>query len=68
VLIVVAPHGQATPGAPASAIVLEAPETDPDGAFAMLVGRLAAALDRGVDVGQAFRSAATQGGWERAGS
>ena len=65
-LIVVAPHGMETPFAPASAIVLEAPETDPDGAFAALVGRLAAALDRGMDVGEAFRSATEQGGWERA--
>ncbi len=65
-LIVVAPHGVATPVAPTSAIVLEAPETDPDGAFATLVGRLAAALDRGMDVGEAFRSATAQGGWERA--
>jgi hypothetical protein len=66
-LIVVAPHGVAMPVAPASAIVLEAPETDPDGAFATLVGRLAAALDRGMDVGEAFGSATAQGGWERAG-
>jgi hypothetical protein len=65
-LIVVAPHGVATPVAPVSAIVLEAPDTDPDGAFATLVGRLAAALDRGMDVGEAFRSATAQGGWERA--
>ncbi len=65
-LIVVAPHGEATPVAPASAIVLEAPETDPDGAFATMVGRLAAALDRGMDVGDAFRTATAQGGWERA--
>jgi hypothetical protein len=65
-LIVVAPHGVATPVAPVSAIVLQAPDTDPDGAFATLVGRLAAALDRGEDVGEAFRSATAQGGWERA--
>jgi hypothetical protein len=65
-LIVVAPHGMATPVTPASAVVLEAPETDPDGAFATLVGRLAAALDRGMNVGEAFRSATEQGGWERA--
>lgn len=64
-LIVIAPHGGA-PIAPASAMVLEAPEVDPDGAFAALVGRLAAALDRGEDAGEAFRSAAAQGGWERA--
>src|SRR5512140_422508 len=67
-LIVIAPHGQATSIAPASAIVLEAPEVDPDGAFAVLVGRLAAALDRGADAGEAFRSAAAEGGWERAAS
>lgn len=65
-LIVIAPPGVATPVAPASAMVLEAPEIDPDGAFAALVGRLAAALDRGEDAGEAFRSAASQGGWERA--
>jgi hypothetical protein len=65
-LIVIAPPGMATPVAPASAMVLEAPEIDPDGAFAALVGRLAAALDRGEDAGEAFRSAASQGGWERA--
>ncbi len=65
-LIVIAPPGEATPVAPASAMVLEAPEIDPDGAFAALVGRLAAALDRGEEAGEAFRSAAAQGGWERA--
>ena len=65
-LIVVAPHGIAAPVAPASAIVLEAPETDPDGTFATLVGRFAATLDRGMDVVEAFRSATAQGGWERA--
>jgi len=65
-LIVIAPPGVATPVAPASAMVLEAPEIDPDGAFAALVGRLAAALDRGEDAGEAFRLAASQGGWERA--
>ncbi len=65
-LIVIAPPGVMFPVAPASATVLEAPEIDPDGAFAALVGRLAAALDRGEDAGEAFRSAASQGGWERA--
>jgi hypothetical protein len=65
-LIVIAPHGRAAPNAPAAAIILEAPEVDPDGAFAALVGRVAAALDRGQDAGEAFRSAAAQGGWERA--
>ena len=66
ILIVIAGHGQSTPTAPPSATILEAPEADPDGAFATLVGRLAAALDRGEHGGEAFRSAAAQGGWERA--
>jgi hypothetical protein len=48
---------------PADAIVIEAPETDPDGAFAELIGTLAAALDGSVDPGQAFRDAlAAHGG------
>jgi hypothetical protein len=46
--------------------VLEAPEADPGGVFAALVGRLAAAMDRGVDAAEAFRAATAEGGWERA--
>jgi ribokinase len=65
-LVVIASRGQADPAAPGSAIVLEAPEVDPDGAFAALVGRFAAALDRGVDAAEAFRAATVEGGWERA--
>ncbi|HEY5495717.1 MAG TPA: hypothetical protein VIK16_03590 [Candidatus Limnocylindrales bacterium] len=65
-LVVIAPRGQATSTALATAIVLEAPEVDPDGAFAALVGRFAAALDRGVDAADAFRAATVEGGWERA--
>lgn len=67
-LVLVTPRGQVTTGAPGSAIVLEAPAVDPDGAFAALVGRLAAALDRGADAADAFRAAIAEGGWERAGS
>ena len=49
---------------PAEAMVLEAPATDPEGAFAALVGTLAAALDRGVDPSVAFREAMErQPGW-----
>ncbi len=66
-LVLVTPGGRATTGMPGHAIVLEAPAADPDGAFAALVGRLAAALDRGVDAADAFRTATAEGGWERAG-
>jgi hypothetical protein len=66
VLVVIAPRGQPGPAGPGSAIVLEAPIADPDGAFAALVGRFAAALDRGIDPAAAFRDATAEGGWERA--
>lgn len=66
VLLVIAPCGQVAPAEPGTAIVLEAPDVDPDGAFAALVGRFAAALDRGVNAADAFRAATVDGGWERA--
>jgi len=66
-LVLVTPPGRAATGLPGSAVILEAPVADPDGAFAALVGRLAAALDRGVDAADAFRTATAEGGWERAG-
>jgi len=40
---------------PASAVVFEAPTSDPDGAFATMLGELAAAIDRGTPVEVAFR-------------
>jgi hypothetical protein len=40
---------------PASAVVFEAPDSDPDGAFATMLGELAAAIDRGTPVEAAFR-------------
>jgi hypothetical protein len=40
---------------PASAVVFEAPGADPDGAFATMLGELAAAIDRGTPVAAAFR-------------
>jgi hypothetical protein len=40
---------------PASAVVFEAPGSDPDGAFATMLGELAAAIDRGIPVEAAFR-------------
>ena len=64
--LVVITRGGPLPRAPFGAIVLEAPEDDPAGAFAALVGRFAASLDRGVDAAEAFRTAIDEGGWERA--
>jgi pfkB family carbohydrate kinase len=40
---------------PASAVVFETPGADPDGAFATMLGELAAAIDRGTPVAAAFR-------------
>ena len=65
-LVVVASPGRPAPDGYAAATVLEAPADDPGGAFARLVGEYAAALDRGVDPGEAFRAAAQGGGWEAA--
>jgi hypothetical protein len=65
-LVVVVPHGQVIPGGLGPAVLLEAPEADPDGAFAALVGRFAADLDRGADAAEALADAAAGLGWERA--
>jgi sugar/nucleoside kinase (ribokinase family) len=40
---------------PASAVVFQTPGADPDGAFATMLGELAAAIDRGTPVAAAFR-------------
>jgi hypothetical protein len=54
-LVVIIPAGGTPPnGLPSAAIVLEAPSSDPEGAFAALVGTLAAGLDRGLDPAAAF--------------
>jgi hypothetical protein len=54
-LVVTVPAGDAVPdGVPDAAIVLEAPASDPDGAFAALVGDLAARLDGGAEPATAF--------------
>ena len=45
---------------------LESPGGDPDGDFAGLVGRYAAALDAGTPAAAAFRSALGAAGWEAA--
>jgi hypothetical protein len=44
--------------------LLEAPPDDPDGQFAALVGRYAAALDTGASAEEAFRTALGASGWE----
>ena len=53
-------------GLPPDAIVFEAPAEDPDGDFAALVGRFAAALDDGTDAADAFRSSLAEEGWTEA--
>ena len=67
VLVVIAPSGLPVPAAYAAATLIEAPEDDPEGAFAALVGRYAAALDRGIAPAEAFRAATAEGGWNVAG-
>jgi hypothetical protein len=63
-LILVVVPGDAVPdGLPADVIVFEAPAADPDGVFAALVGRFAAALDDGADPGEAFRASLASDGW-----
>jgi hypothetical protein len=66
-LVVVAQPGVAVAPAYAAATLLEAPVDDRDDAFAGLVGRYAAALDRGIAPAEAFRAATSAGGWEAAG-
>ncbi len=65
-LVVLAPPGAPIPAAFTSATVLEVPDDDPDGAFAELVGRLAAALDAGQPPADAFRGATDAVGWRPA--
>jgi hypothetical protein len=53
---------------PAEATILEAPSEDAEGAFATVVGRYAASLDRGDDPGDAFTTASSELGWTPVGS
>jgi hypothetical protein len=63
-LIVVLPAGAPVPdGLPPDAIVFEAPDDDPDGVFAAMVGSFAAALDDGSDPATAFEASVVEGGW-----
>jgi len=66
-LVLVVGTGEPVPaGLPPDAVVFEAPASDPDGAFASLVGGFAAALDGGTDPGDAFRSSIVADGWTAA--
>jgi hypothetical protein len=63
-MVLVVGAGAVVPdGLPADAVVFEAPDADPDGAFATLVGRFAAALDDGSAPADAFRASVTADGW-----
>jgi ribokinase len=62
-LVTLVPPGGGTAPVVGQALVLEAPSPD-DGAFAALVGTLAAGLDRGLAPEDALRLATRAGGWE----
>lgn len=64
-LIVVLRAGEPVPGEmPPDAIVFEAPDEDPDGVFAEMVGAFAAALDDGDDPAVAFETSVLEAGWQ----
>jgi hypothetical protein len=66
-LVMVVDAGTDPPdGLPPDAMVFEAPADDPDGVFAALVGRFAAALDDGADAADAFRASIAVEGWSEA--
>ena len=65
-IVVVSPGGVIPNGLPPDAIVFEAPDADPDGVFATMVGSFAAALDDGSDPATAFRSTVAAEGWTAA--
>ena len=62
-LVILLPTGAETPTLTSEATVIEAPEVDPDDAFASVVGAYAAALDRGEEPAEAFATASSAGGW-----
>ena len=66
-VLVVAAGGSVPDGLPADGIVFEAPDIDPDGVFARLVGDFTAALDDGAEPEDAFRASVASDGW-RAGA
>jgi hypothetical protein len=62
-ILVVAAGSTVPDGLPPDVVVFEAPDDDPDGVFADLVGSFAAALDDGADPGTAFRASVDSDGW-----
>ena len=62
-LVVATPGASSVPELPEDATVLQAPAQDAEGAFAMLVGRYAAALDGGREPADAFAGASSGTGW-----
>ena len=63
-MVLVVAAGSAVPESlPADVIVFEAPDADPDGVFADLVGSFAAALADGIEPGEAFRASVDSDGW-----
>ena len=63
-MILVVPGAAAIPeGLPTDVVVFEAPEADPDGVFANMVGLFAAGLDDGAEPGAAFRDSIGSVGW-----
>jgi hypothetical protein len=66
-LIVVTADPSSLPALPAGALIIGASETDTDGTFAVLLGRVAAAVDTGESAAEAFASAAGNVGATRKG-
>lgn len=63
-LVLVLDRGLAPPSdLPTDAVAFEAPEADPDGAFAALVARFAVGLDAGTEADAAFRASVEADGW-----
>lgn len=63
-MVLVVRAGEAVLGAlPDDVVVFEAPDLDPDGSFASVVGTFAAALDAGTDPREAFQASIASDGW-----
>jgi len=65
-ILVLASGAHVPDSLPVDAVVFEAPDADPDGVFAALVGHFAAALDDGAEPGEAFRTSVVTDGWSGA--
>jgi hypothetical protein len=63
-MVLVVGAGEPVPtGLPDDVVVFEAPDADPGGSFAAVVGTFAAALDAGTDPRQAFQASIASDGW-----